>query len=126
MKPKDRHLDTPAEANRDKHINFAALENNEEDPADAPPVGALATEQEGNAEKQLTFDFLIDGVDYFVRIMPFSFNDETRYYVSVNDGPNHLFIWDNQMKQIRSLNDEASVLPDGLDTAISHKLISGR
>jgi hypothetical protein len=126
MEPKDRHLDTPAEANRDKHINFAALENNEEDPADIPPVGALATEQAGNAEKQMTFDFLIDGVDYFVRITPFSFNDDTRYFVSVNDGPNHLFVWDDQMQQIRSLNNEAAVLPDGLETAISHKLISGK
>jgi hypothetical protein len=33
-KPKDRHLDTPAEANRDKHINFTALERGETDPAD--------------------------------------------------------------------------------------------
>ena len=33
----DRHLDVPAEANRDKHINFVALENNEKDPADIPP-----------------------------------------------------------------------------------------
>ena len=31
----DRHLDVPAEANRDKHINFAALENNDKDPADS-------------------------------------------------------------------------------------------
>ena len=30
----DRHLDTPSEANRDKHINFVALENNDADPAD--------------------------------------------------------------------------------------------
>jgi hypothetical protein len=30
----DRHLDVPAEANRDKHINFTALENNQADPSD--------------------------------------------------------------------------------------------
>jgi hypothetical protein len=30
----DRHLETPSEANRDKHINFVALENNDVDPAD--------------------------------------------------------------------------------------------
>jgi len=33
-KPKDRQLDVPQEANRDKHINFIALENNDRDPAD--------------------------------------------------------------------------------------------
>jgi hypothetical protein len=32
--PKDRHLDTPGEANRDKHINFLAEENGDVDPAD--------------------------------------------------------------------------------------------
>jgi hypothetical protein len=30
----DRHLQSPGEANRDKHINFTALERGEEDPAD--------------------------------------------------------------------------------------------
>jgi hypothetical protein len=30
----DRHLQTPAESNRDKHINFLANERNEVDPAD--------------------------------------------------------------------------------------------
>ena len=45
-KPKDRHLDVPSEANRDKHINFVAIERNEEDPADAPATGKLADEEE--------------------------------------------------------------------------------
>lgn len=30
----DRHLQSPGEANRDKHINFAALEAGDRDPAD--------------------------------------------------------------------------------------------
>ena len=35
MKPvKDRHLDVPGEANRDKHINFLAEEMGDADPAD--------------------------------------------------------------------------------------------
>jgi hypothetical protein len=33
-KQKDRHLDAPSEANRDKHINFLAEENGDVDPAD--------------------------------------------------------------------------------------------
>lgn len=40
-KVKDRHLDTPSEANRDKHINFLALEENDIDPSDAPSGGYL-------------------------------------------------------------------------------------
>lgn len=30
----DRHLQVPVEANRDKHINFPAMENEEQEPAD--------------------------------------------------------------------------------------------
>jgi hypothetical protein len=44
-KPKDRHLDIPAEANRDKHINYTAIENNEPDPADLPETGKLEEEE---------------------------------------------------------------------------------
>lgn len=50
-KIKDRHLDTPSEANRDKHINFVALEENEVDPADTPATGALSDEQEKKKQK---------------------------------------------------------------------------
>lgn len=49
---KDRHLDVPSEANRDKHINFVALESNEDDPADVPATGKLADEQQKNKSKE--------------------------------------------------------------------------
>jgi hypothetical protein len=126
MNPKDRHLDIPSEANRDKHINFRAIENNDEDPADIPAVGDLATGNAGAREAEQTYDFLVDGVPYFVRILPFNFNDETRYYISVNDGPRHVFLWDEELMQIRSLDDSAAILPDTLETAISRKLISSK
>ena len=43
-KQKDRHLDVPAEANRDKHINFIAEERSEIDPREEPSTGPLASE----------------------------------------------------------------------------------
>jgi len=43
-KQKDRHLDVPAEANRDKHINFVAGEKNDMDPAEESATGALTNE----------------------------------------------------------------------------------
>jgi len=46
-KQKDRHLDVPAEANRDKHINFVAEERNERDPSEEPSTGALSSETVG-------------------------------------------------------------------------------
>jgi len=51
-KPADRHLDVPAEANRDKHINFSALENNEPDPADEPANGKLAPDKQANESRK--------------------------------------------------------------------------
>jgi hypothetical protein len=37
----DRHLDVPAEANRDKHANFLALERGEEDTSTQRDSGKL-------------------------------------------------------------------------------------
>ena len=37
----DRHLDVPAEANRDKHANFLAMEQGEKDPSSEPDNGKL-------------------------------------------------------------------------------------
>ena len=52
-KTKDRHLETPAEANRDKHINFLALESGEADPSDHPSTGKLAANSKKNNKKKL-------------------------------------------------------------------------
>ena len=52
-KPKDRHLDTPSEANRDMHINFIALENDEADPSDLPATGKLAGTHNKNDKKRV-------------------------------------------------------------------------
>jgi hypothetical protein len=46
--PKDRHLDVPAEANRDKHVNFVADERSETDPAEDRSVGKLAEDITNN------------------------------------------------------------------------------
>ncbi|HLG41488.1 MAG TPA: hypothetical protein VI461_17540 [Chitinophagaceae bacterium] len=41
----DRHLDAPSEANRDKHINYTALESGDIDPADEKRKGKLAASE---------------------------------------------------------------------------------
>jgi hypothetical protein len=53
-KPKDRHLDVPSEANRDKHINFIAEERSESDPAEESngPLNKKANEQEKKASNR--------------------------------------------------------------------------
>lgn len=47
QKPKDRHLDVPAEANRDKHINFVADERSEIDPSMDRSKGRLDEDSAG-------------------------------------------------------------------------------
>jgi hypothetical protein len=54
----DRHLQTPGEANRDKHINFRAIESGDTDPADedttniyGPENSTLQTPEEEEMDK---------------------------------------------------------------------------
>jgi hypothetical protein len=51
-KPKDRHLDVPAEANRDKHINFVADERAETDPAEDRATGKSGQDKANKDSKK--------------------------------------------------------------------------
>jgi hypothetical protein len=73
---------------------------------------------------QRTFDLLVDDVPYFVRAAPFSFNGETRFSVCINDGREHIFTWDRDVKGLRAIDDDASTLPDSVEEAISQRLQS--
>jgi hypothetical protein len=70
------------------------------------------------------FNLLLDSVPYMVNAKPFRFNGEVRYRVSVNGGSEHVFTWDSSLGQLRAIDDEASVLPDNVEEAISEKLQS--
>ena len=49
----DRHLDVPAEANRDKHVNFGAQESGDKDPATESDSGKLLNrDAKKNAERE--------------------------------------------------------------------------
>src|SRR2546423_1602429 len=53
QKQQDRHLQTPGEANRDRHINFLAEERGEEDLADEGKNGnTSSTTKKGNIENE--------------------------------------------------------------------------
>jgi hypothetical protein len=71
-----------------------------------------------------TLSLLVDEVPYEVRVEPFTFNDERRFYVSVNGGTSHVFTWDSEIKTLRAIDDDAVDLPDALEQAISQKLQS--
>lgn len=68
------------------------------------------------------FNLVVDGIPYLIKASPFSFNEETRFYITVNDGPEHVFTWDSELKQVRAIDDDAALLPDALEAAISARL----
>jgi hypothetical protein len=69
------------------------------------------------------FGFEIDEVPYEVNIIPFKFNEETRYRVSYNGGDEDIFVWDPEVGRIRAIDDAASTLPDALGLEISRKIM---
>lgn len=71
---------------------------------------------------EMSFDMLVDKVPYLVKVTPFNFNGETRFYISINDGESHVFTWDSEVRELRAIDDEASVLPVGLEEEISREL----
>ncbi len=70
------------------------------------------------------FDILVDSVPYMVKAAPFTFNGETRYRVSFNGSPEHVFTWDSSLGQLRAIDDDSSTMPDSLEEAISERLQS--
>ena len=68
------------------------------------------------------FDLMVDKVPYSIRVTPFWFNDEKRFRISVNGDNGHVFAWDPNLVGLHSLDDDAAVLPDSLEKAISDRL----
>ena len=74
--------------------------------------------------EERTFDLLVDSVPYLVKVSPFSFNDETRFYINVNGGPDHVFTWDSEIRGLRAIDDGAAELPSAVEEEISRRLQS--
>ncbi|MEO8819709.1 MAG: hypothetical protein ABI267_05685 [Ginsengibacter sp.] len=69
------------------------------------------------------YEFAVQGIPYEVKIKPFDFNSQKRFHVSYNGGSVDTFVWDSEMERFRSLDDDASTLPDGLELEISNKIM---
>lgn len=78
----------------------------------------------GPRTDERNFNLVIDGVPYFIKSIPFLYNDELRFRVIINDDSEHVFTWDSEVKMLRAIDDDASTLPDILEEAISEKLQS--
>jgi hypothetical protein len=69
------------------------------------------------------FELVVDSVPYSVKATPFTFNAELRYYISLNGGPDHVFVWDPEIRSLRAIDEGTETWPDALEEAISQKLL---
>ena len=101
-------------------------------------AGSRASNQSGQAfadtrptqkkvEDRKLYDLLIDEVPYLVSTEAFTYNGEQRYYVSVNNGPQHVFTWDADLKRLAALDtdEDSATLPEALEEEISNRLQAG-
>ena len=77
----------------------------------------------GNSKNQRRFNVIVDGVGYSISVSPFTFNDQIRYNVGVNEEDPAVFAWDSDMSMFMSLSDDTILLPDGLLQAINEELL---
>ncbi len=89
-----------------------------------PEVVPLIDQTKANEGNERYFNLVVDEIPYRVEFEPFFFNDQVRYYVSINAGPKDVFVWDTSLLRFRAINDAASILPVALEKAISEKLES--
>lgn len=82
----------------------------------------LINQTETNNDNKRFENLLVDGVAYRIEYEPFFFNDQVRYYVSVNAGPKDVYAWDTERLLFRAINDKSAVLPVALGKAISAML----
>lgn len=82
-------------------------------------VDPLIDQTKANKNNERFENLLVDGIPYRIEYEPFFFNNQVRYYVSVNAGPKDVFVWDTDIELFRAIDDNAGVLPVTLGKAIS-------
>lgn len=82
-------------------------------------VDPLIDQTKANKNNERFENLLVDGIPYRIEYEPFFFNDQVRYYVSVNAGPKDVFVWDTEVELFRAIDDKSGVLPIPLEKAIS-------
>lgn len=118
---RDKHK---AQTNNKEHTGQWSSESQNKTTDAARNPGTPGNKLAGPRTDQRNFNLVIDGVPYFIKSIPFSYNDELRFRVFINDETEHVFTWDSEVKMLRAIDDDASMLPDRLEEAISDKLQS--
>jgi hypothetical protein len=76
--------------------------------------------------QESSFEILVDKIPYQVKVVPFEYNEETRFKVKYNGGDEHIFTWDSSLGRLAPIDDDAITMPDALETAIAQRLQAGK
>lgn len=63
-----------------------------------------------------------DNIGYEVRVTPVMINDKKRLVISVNNAADYIYVWNEQTRSIKALDEEVSAIPQPLEKAISDRL----
>lgn len=98
------------------------MENKKEE--NSKTVPELIDQTKAKEDNERIVNLVVDDIPYHIEYEPFYFNDQVRYYVSINAGPKDVFVWDRTVQQFRGIDDNAGVLPVALEQAISVHLLT--
>jgi len=79
--------------------------------------------KDNTQSREKNFEFLVDKIPYQIKVTSETFNDEQRFRIKVNGDEGHIYAWDPETVSLQALDDDAAILPDGLEKAISDKLV---
>lgn len=71
------------------------------------------------------FELTVDGKPVVVKATPYqTLSTETRFRVSVNESPVHIFAWDKDLNRLTAIDSSnaAGHMPDKIDEAIGRQL----
>ena len=75
---------------------------------------------------QSSFEILVNKIPYLVKVVPFAFNEETRFKVKYDGGDEHIFTWDSSLKRLAAIDEDAATIPDDLEAAIAQRIQAGK
>jgi len=76
-----------------------------------------------NRVQNIAFELLINGRSYAITATPFAIpNGDTMYRISYNNGPVHIFGWDEGLDRYAETDTQAVVIPPVIELAIAGKL----
>jgi hypothetical protein len=73
--------------------------------------------------RTVSFDISANNKMYIVKATPYTIaTGETRFRVSYNNNPVHIFGWDDGLNRLADVEDVSDILPSVIEMAIAEKL----